>query len=140
MLRIGGVRLSLEARLLVPLFALASVLLFADAVREFEDEADNLLGAVLIAHGARLYADYFSSHMPFVYYLAALPALLGASTIDDFRLFSNVLLLAATAWIAWSFRPHMPEGVMLTWAVIVVFAHRIQWGEMLTRAPWPASA
>jgi hypothetical protein len=130
-LRIGGVRLSLEARLLVPLFVLAGVLLFADAVREFEDEADNLLGAVLIARGARLYADYFSSHMPFVYYLSALPALLGAWTIDDFRLFSNLLLLAATAWIAWSFRPYLPEGVMLTWAVIAVFAHRIQWGEML---------
>jgi hypothetical protein len=130
-LRIGGIRLSLEARLLLPLFALAGVLLFADAVREFEDEADNLLGAVLIARGARLYADYFSSHMPFVYYLSALPALLGAWTIDDFRLFSNLLLLAATAWIGWSFRPHLPEGVMLTWAVVAVFAHRVQWGEML---------
>ena len=129
--RLGSLRLSLEVRLLVPLFALAAVLLFADAVREFEDEADNLLGAVLIARGARLYADYFSSHMPFVYYLSALPALLGAWTVDDFRLFSNALLLGATAWIAWSFLAYLPEGVMLSWAVITVFAHRVQWGEML---------
>jgi hypothetical protein len=136
---------SIETRLFAACFAVAAALLFADATRQFEDESDDLLGAILIVRGARLYADYFSSHMPFVYYLSAVPALFGAWHLEDFRLYSDVLLLGATLWIAWAFRARLgipadpgigrgtrlPGAVAWTWAVITVFAHRIQWGEML---------
>src|SRR5215472_10553062 len=59
------------------LYLVAVVMLFASRVREFADESDNLLGGLLLVRGARLYVDYFSSHMPFAYVVAAIPAALG---------------------------------------------------------------
>ena len=52
--------------------------------------------------------DYFSSHMPFAYYLSAIPALLGATTLEHFRLFSNALLVATTLGIVYALRKDLP--------------------------------
>lgn len=119
----------LSAALLVALYAVAAALLLASKPREFADETDNLLGGLLLARGVPLYSDFFSSHMPLPYFLAALPALLGATTLEHFRLFTNLLLLAATLSIAISARN---QKAVWLWAVITVFAHTLQWGEMLT--------
>lgn len=127
----AGVRLSTGARAFLVCYGGAVVLLFLSSPRQFEDESDNLLGAYLIVRGARLYADYFSSHMPFVYYLAAIPALFGAARLEEFRLFSNALLVAGTLAIVVGFRHRIAPPVLYTWATITVFAHTIQWGEML---------
>jgi hypothetical protein len=130
-LRIGSRALSL-ALVLWPLYVLSIALLFASRVREFGDETDNLLGGVLVAQGQRLYVDFFSSHMPFPYYVAALPALFGVSTLEQFRLYSNALLVLATLAIVGSFRGRLPVHVLGLWATLTVFAHTLQWGEMLT--------
>jgi hypothetical protein len=121
------------AAVLCGLYALAVVLLLASRVREFADESDNLLGGYLIARGERLYADYFSNHMPLPYYLAAIPSLLGANHIEQFRLFTDALLVAATLGIAWGlmYRRGFGWTVAGAWATITVFAHTVQWGEML---------
>jgi hypothetical protein len=114
-------------------YLLAVALLLASRVREFADESDNLLGGFLIARGERLYADYFSNHMPLPYYLAAIPSLLGASRIEQFRVFTEALLIAATLGIAWSliFRRGLGLAVAAAWASLTVYAHTLQWGEML---------
>lgn len=117
--------------ILLALFGVAVVLLFKSPLREFADESDNLLGGYLLVRGYRLYADYFSSHMPFVYYLAAIPSLLGASKLEHYRLFSNALLVLTTLSIVWGFRRRLPLPVLLLWAIMAVFAHRLSWGEML---------
>lgn len=112
---------------------LASVgLLLASRVREFADESDNLLGGLLIARGERLYVDYFSSHMPFAYYLAAVPALFGAVHLEQFRPFTDGLLVLATLGTVWLFRHRLPLELLGAWAVLVVYAHVLQFGEMLT--------
>jgi hypothetical protein len=117
---------------LTGLYFAAVGLLLASRVREFADETDNLLGGLLITRGYRLYVDFFSSHMPVAYYVAALPALLGAATLEQFRVFSNLLLILATLGVAWGFRHRLPMVVLGLWATITVFAHTLQWGEMLT--------
>ena len=113
------------------LYVLAVVLLFASRVREFADESDNLLGGYLIARGARLYADYFSNHMPLPYYLAAIPALAGVSRIEQFRLFTDALLVLATLGLTLGFRRRLGWLLVGTWATITVYSHTLQWGEML---------
>ncbi|HEX8966654.1 MAG TPA: hypothetical protein VF937_02155 [Chloroflexota bacterium] len=124
-----------DSRARAPIVAayLVSVgLLLASRVREFADETDNLLGGLLLARGERLYVDYFSSHMPFAYYLAAVPALFGASTLEQFRVFSNMLLVLVTLLMVWAFRHSLPSVLLGIWATLAVFAHTLQWGEMLT--------
>src|SRR5579859_696879 len=113
-------------------YLLAVGLLFASRVREFADETDNLLGGLLITRGDRLYVDFFSSHMPLAYYVAAIPALLGAVTLEQFRVFTDLLLILATLGVVWAFRATLPTPVLAIWATLTVFAHTLQWGEMLT--------
>lgn len=60
----------------------------------FTDECDNIRGGVLIAKGKVLYRDYYTQHTPFGYYLCALFALLGAGSIQQFRLLYYLLLAA----------------------------------------------
>jgi hypothetical protein len=114
------------------LYVVAVGLLFASRVREFADETDNLLGGLLLARGQRLYVDYFSNHMPLAYYVAAVPAVFGASSLEQFRLFSNALLVVATLTIVWAFRGALSRVTIVIWAVLTVYAHTLQWGEMLT--------
>lgn len=53
---------------------------------KYIDESDNLIGAMVIAHGGVLYRDYMTSHPPFVYYLCSIFALFGAKSVAQFRL------------------------------------------------------
>ena len=124
--------MSRAAAIVLALYLAAAGLLAASRVREFADETDNLLGGLLVTRGYRLYADFFSSHMPVAYYVAAVPALLGATTLEQFRVFSDVLLILATLGLVWAFRHTLPILLLGLWATISVFAHTLQWGEMLT--------
>ena len=117
---------------LAALYLASVVLLFGSRVREFADETDNLLGGVLLVRGERLYTDYFSSHMPLAYYVAAIPAAFGAVRVEDFRPFTNAMLVLATLGIVWAFRRRVSLAVLGLWAVLTLFAHTLQFGEMLT--------
>lgn len=114
------------------LYAIAVALLFASRVREFGDETDNLLGGLLLSRGARLYVDFFSSHMPLPYYVAAVGAWLGATSLEQFRFFSSGLLVLATLSIGATFRRVLPLATLSVWAILTVYAHALQFGEMLT--------
>ncbi len=50
------------------------------------DENDNMRGGMIIADGGVLYKDYITQHMPVMYYLCSVFALLGAGSIEQFRL------------------------------------------------------
>ena len=103
--------------------------MFASRVHEFADESDNLLGGLLLTRGYRLYADYFSSHMPLPYYVAALPAWLGARQLDDFRVFTRLFLIVATLRVVWGFRKRISPLVLGIWAVVAVFATVLAVGQ-----------
>ena len=58
----------------------------------FTDEQDVFYGAYSVVKGRDIYLSYISQHMPFSYYFAAIPALLGARTVFQFRLAFYVML------------------------------------------------
>lgn len=62
----------------------------------FIDENDNIRGGMLIAKGAVLYKDYVTQHTPVAYYLCALFALLGAGSVEQFRL--SYYIFEAIVW------------------------------------------
>ena len=64
----------------------------------FTDEQDVYYGGYSLLKGGELYRTYLTQHMPFSYYFAWIPALLGARTVFQFRLVFYVLLSAV--WTA----------------------------------------
>ena len=56
------------------------------AIGTFTDENDNMRGGMVIANGGVLYRDYVTQHTPVVYYLCSVFALLGAGSVEQFRL------------------------------------------------------
>lgn len=68
----------------------------------FTDENDNLRGAMVIADGGVLYRDYVTQHTPVMYYLCSIFALLGADSIEQFRL--PYYIFESIIWILLFFR------------------------------------
>ncbi len=66
-------------------------------VGEFCDESDNMYGGMIIANGGVLYRDYVTQHMPIAYYICGVFALLGAGSIEQFRL--SYYLVEAGLWM-----------------------------------------
>ena len=62
----------------------------------FTDEWDNIRGGMVIAKGGVLYRDYVTQHTPVMYYLCGLFALLGAGSLQQFRL--SYYLFEAIVW------------------------------------------
>lgn len=60
-------------------------------VEGFTDEYDNICGGMMIARGKVLYRDYVTQHTPVPYYLCGLFALLGAKSVEQFRLCYYIL-------------------------------------------------
>ena len=82
------------------LFFLAVLLLYLTLLIDpyFTDEQDVFYGGYNVVMSGDVYQAYPSQHMPFSYYLAAIPALLGARTVYQFRLgFDLMLTLIWTA-------------------------------------------
>ena len=64
----------------------------------FTDEQDVFYGGYNVVMSGDVYANYLSQHMPFSYYMAALPALFGARTVYQFRL--GFYLMMGVLWTA----------------------------------------
>ena len=62
----------------------------------FTDEWDNIRGGMVIAKGGVLYRDYVTQHTPAMYYLCGIFALLGAGSLQQFRL--SYYLFEAIVW------------------------------------------
>ena len=74
------------------------LLLFSFAFASgFTDEFDNFLGARIIADGGVLYKDYITQHTPVLYYLCSLFSLMGARSVEQFRL--SYYLLECIVWM-----------------------------------------
>lgn len=77
-------------------------------INTFTDENDNIRGGLLIAKGNVLYRDYNTQHTPFTYYLCGLFAKLGAQSIEQFRVWFNIL--SGFIWIGVYARYSKPFG------------------------------
>src|SRR5579883_2562726 len=98
---------------------------------QFVDESDNFLGGYLIAHGEVLYRDYFSHHMPLPYYLAAIPALLGAHDLGGFRAFTSLVILAFWAYIVVRFWKRIPPAILSVLILTIAIGCWSFYGNML---------
>lgn len=65
----------------------------------FTDEGDNMLGAIALARGEKIYEGFFSQHLPMMYYLLYPFALLGVQSVVGFRLISYALLALCFVFI-----------------------------------------
>ncbi|WP_455615421.1 hypothetical protein [Eisenbergiella sp.] len=73
------------------------LLMFTFAVsNSFTDELDNMRGGMIIAKGGVLYRDYITQHTPVTYYLCSLFALMGAGSVQQFRL--SYYIVEAVIW------------------------------------------
>lgn len=77
-------------------------------VTVFIDENDNFIGGMIVGSGGSVYVDHISQHMPFMYYVCALFRLLGARSIEHYRLFSYALF--SGIWVAMYARYKAPFG------------------------------
>lgn len=68
----------------------------------FVDESDNFLAGMTIADGGMVYTDFYSQHMPVLYYICAIFAKLGASNVIQFRLYFYIFF--ALLWTAFYIR------------------------------------
>lgn len=98
-------------RLLPWAYVLFVLLLYFSLLSEptFTDEQDVLFGGYNIAHGQDLYRSYLSQHMPFSYYFAALPALLGARTVFQYRVWMYLLMTLVWGVLYRRNRKDLPE-------------------------------
>lgn len=106
----------------------------------FVDEDDNRLGGFLIAHGRALYTDYFSHHLPLPYYLAAIPALLGVTSLEGFRIYVSLMILACWLFVVIRFRRFVPAPVRYALVGSIALTHFLFLGQMLIEDTFPAYA
>ena len=85
-------------RVLPFLYFLFAFFLYFSLLSEpyFTDEQDVFYGAYNIVKGKDIYRSFLSQHMPFSYYITALPALFGARTVFQFRL--GIYLMLSCLW------------------------------------------
>jgi len=90
------------------------VLLFPFATgTTFTDEWDNLRGGMIIARGGVLYRDYVTQHTPFMYYLCAVFAFLGAGSLRQFRLCYYLMEAVLWAFLYYRHSPQFGKKVMV---------------------------
>jgi hypothetical protein len=98
---------------------------------EYVDESDNLVGGSLISNGYRLYVDYFSQHMPFPYYAAAVATRLGAVDLVTYRTFFAVFVTLVLGAAVVYFRTRLSSVFLFSLVVLIALGHPIFSGYML---------
>lgn len=83
------------------------------------DENDNICGGMLLAGGKVLYRDYVTQHTPVGYYLCAIFALLGASSVEQMRIL--FYLVIGIVWAGMYARYHKTIGAkVMMWLPVMV--------------------
>lgn len=83
------------------------------------DENDNISAGMLVASGRVIYRDYVSQHTPFAYYLCAVYALLGASSVEQMRILFYITLGIVWAGIYVRYHKNNGDRVMFCLPILV---------------------
>ena len=110
------------------LFFLAVFLLYLTLMLDpyFTDEQDVFYGGYNVVMSGDIYGSYVSQHMPFSYYMAAVPALLGARTVYQFRLGFYVMMSLLWTGIYLRHRKHFPAVTLVSLPFLYVFQLHLQ--------------
>lgn len=95
----------------------------------FTDENDNIRGGMIIANGGVLYKDYVVQHTPVAYYLCAIFARIGASSVEQMRLLFYIVL--GVVWGLLYLRYHKAYGdkTMMLLPVLILLLARVLIGR-----------
>lgn len=96
----------------------------------FGDEADNILGGIILSKNKLLYNDYISQHPPFVYYFASLFARIGLHRVESFRVAFSLLILLLWIFIYFYFKKYIDKRVILFFIFLNGISNYIYWGNM----------
>ena len=86
----------------------------------FVDEVDNLLGARAVATGGTVYKDFFSQHTPLMYYIMAVFARIGVSTVSGFRVCFYAAVVAFFVFIYYRYKKLVGAKTLLLLPVLFV--------------------
>lgn len=86
----------------------------------FTDEADNMLAAMKIANGGKIYLDYYAHHMPFVYYMLAPFALMGVSSTYTYRLCFYGILSLIWAFMYYRYSKKIDFKILILYPLIYI--------------------
>jgi hypothetical protein len=96
----------------------------------FGDEADNILGGIVLSKNKLLYNDFVSQHPPFVYYFVSIFARLGVFKVETFRIVFSLLILLLWIFIYNYFKNYIDKRVTLFFIFLNGISNYIYWGNM----------
>ncbi len=89
----------------------------------FIDENDNFLGALMVAHGRDIYSHHISQHMPFAYYIFAIPAyLFGVHTVVAFRISFYIIMIIIWNLMYYRYKHDFGKIIMILYPVLYIFS------------------
>ena len=97
------------------IFILLSPFAYAET---FTDESDNIRGGMIVAKGGVIYKDYVTQHTPITYYLCGIFALLGSTSVQQFRLLYYVFLAIVWALLYLRHKDFFGERKMLILSIL----------------------
>ena len=98
----------------------------------FIDENDNFLGALMVTHGRDIYSHHISQHMPFAYYIFAIPAyLFGVHTVVAFRISFYIIMIIIWNLMYYRYKRDFGKIIMILYPVLYIFSMAYyQWGYL----------
>jgi hypothetical protein len=114
------------------IFGLSYLLLFLYQ-RDFSfiDETDNMLGGLSIIHGKDIYSGFISQHVPFVYYLTSIFALLGVREYETFRLCMSLVTLIVWVFMYINYKNYFGSNTIKLFIIIYPLTIPLHWGNMI---------
>jgi hypothetical protein len=86
----------------------------------FIDEMDNLLGGRITADGGVLYRDYITQHTPLAYYLMALFAKMGITSVIGARILFYVIIVVFFMFVYFRYKMYFGAKTLLILPVLFV--------------------
>ncbi len=94
------------------------------------DEIDNMLGAKLILSGELPYKDFFSHHMPGMYFISIPIYLASLDNIFYFRLVFNILSFTALTGLFLKVRVHTGRWLAASLLLLMALSHIVFWRHL----------
>jgi len=96
----------------------------------FPDECDNLLGGRIISEGGVLYRDYITQHTPVPYYLMALFAKIGITSVIGARILFYAIIVMFFVTVYFRYKKYFGAKTLLIFPVVFVLdisRHWLMW-------------
>lgn len=105
----------------VALFIISFILLYSyHNINDFTDEADAMLGALMLSKGKMIYTDFASQHLPFTYFILYPFAKLGISSVVGFRVSMYFILSALFTFMYVRYQKYFGKWSLLIYPFLYI--------------------